>query len=93
LLRLAVEAGLDADIVGATLATDDYAREVRQDEAEAQELGIEGVPFFVLGGRYAISGAQPADLILQALHRTWDELPANPIRLEGGTVCGPDGCD
>jgi predicted DsbA family dithiol-disulfide isomerase len=93
LLRLAVEAGLDADAVGATLATDDYAREVRQDEAEANEIGVEGVPFFVLGGRYAISGAQPAELILQALHRTWDELPAAPIRLEEGTVCGPDGCD
>jgi len=93
LLRLAVEAGLDADTVRATLGTDDYAREVRQDEAEANEIGVEGVPFFVLGGRYAISGAQPAELILQALHRTWDELPAGPIRLEEGTVCGPDGCD
>jgi len=52
---------------------------VRADERAARELGITGVPFFVLGGRYAISGAQPADALAGALRRAWDEVgPAAP---------------
>ncbi len=93
LLRLGAEAGLDPDEVRATLATDDYARDVREDEAEAQEIGIQGVPFFVIGGRYVISGAQPADFILQALHHAWSEVEAKPIAFGEGDARGPDGCE
>jgi predicted DsbA family dithiol-disulfide isomerase len=89
--RLAVDAGLDEGRVSAILASDDYAREVRTDEAEAQRLGIHGVPFFVVGGRYALSGAQPAELIGQALRQAWSELAA-PVELGEGAACGPGGC-
>jgi predicted DsbA family dithiol-disulfide isomerase len=89
--RLAVDAGLDAERVNAILASDDYAREVRTDEAEANRLGIHGVPFFVIGGRYAVSGAQPAELIGRALQQAWDEQAA-PVELGEGAACGPDGC-
>jgi predicted DsbA family dithiol-disulfide isomerase len=89
--RLAVEAGLDEGRVSALLASDENAREVRTDEAEANRLGIHGVPFFVIGGRYAISGAQPAELIGRALQQAWSELAA-PIELAEGAACGPDGC-
>ncbi len=92
LLRLAVEVGLDADEVRAVLAGDAYAREVRADEAEAQANDISGVPFFVIG-RYGISGAQPADVLLQVLTRAWDELAVTaPVALVDGAACGPDGC-
>ena len=40
----------------------------------AHRIGIQGVPFFVLGRRFGVSGAQPAELLLQALERTWEEL-------------------
>jgi predicted DsbA family dithiol-disulfide isomerase len=93
LLRLGAEAGLDSDRLRATLANDDYAREVRQDEAEAHELGIDGVPFFVLGGRYAISGAQPAELLLQGIEQAWHDIETKPVVLGEGAVCGPEGCD
>lgn len=89
--RLAVDAGLDADRVSAILATDAYAREVRTDEAEAQRLGIHGVPFFVIGGRYAISGAQPAEILERAFQQAWSEL-ASPVEIGEGAACGPDGC-
>jgi predicted DsbA family dithiol-disulfide isomerase len=89
--RLAVDAGLDADRVSAILASDEYAREVRADEAEAQKLGIHGVPFFVVGGRYALSGAQPAELMGKALEQAWAELAA-PVAFAEGAACGPDGC-
>lgn len=93
LVRLGAEAGLDAAEVRAVLAGDRYAREVRADETQARELGITGVPFFVLAGRYALSGAQPSDTILRGLERAYAELPAaRPIPLAEGAVCGPDGC-
>jgi predicted DsbA family dithiol-disulfide isomerase len=89
--RLAVDAGLDTDRVSAILSSDEYASEVRTDEAEAQRLGIHGVPFFVLGGRYALSGAQPVELIERALEQAWAELEA-PVEFAEGAACGPDGC-
>src|SRR5690606_1491216 len=98
LVEMAVSEGLDEDEVRAALATDSFAREVRGDERMAAELAITGVPFFVIEQRYAISGAQPADLILEALERAAAELGGPLEELassEGdseGEVCGPDGC-
>jgi predicted DsbA family dithiol-disulfide isomerase len=76
LVELAAEAGVDPDRARAALASESFAAEVRDDEREARELGITGVPFFVLHRRYAVSGAQPADLMLQALERAWAETVA-----------------
>jgi predicted DsbA family dithiol-disulfide isomerase len=92
LVRLAAEAGLDPEEVRAMLASDRYSHDVRADEEEASELGIEGVPFFVLDRRYAVSGAQPADLLLQALTQAWSEIDSKPVAFGAGAVCGPDGC-
>ena len=69
LRRLAVEAGLVEDEVRELLAGDRLADAVRADEETAARLGIRGVPFFVLGRRYGLSGAQPAEIILQALQQ------------------------
>jgi predicted DsbA family dithiol-disulfide isomerase len=91
LVRLATEAGLDAGEAREVLDSDRYAREVRADEAEASAHGIRGVPFFVLG-RYGVSGAQPAELLLQALTRAWEEQQAAPEVLAEGAACGPEGC-
>ncbi len=92
LIRLAAEAGLDAEEVRATLASDAYTREVRADEDEARQLGINGVPFFVLANKLAVSGAQPAELLLRALNQAWKEVAAKPEVFAEGAVCGPDGC-
>ena len=69
LLRLATEVGLPSDEVSQVLATDRFAADVRHDIAEARELGINGVPFFVIDRRYAVSGAQPAELLRSALEQ------------------------
>lgn len=93
LRALATEVGLAEDLVAGVLATDQYAHEVRVDEERAYALGIHGVPFFVIANRYAIEGAQPAELILSALDRAWSELPQRPEVIgSAGEVCGPDGC-
>jgi predicted DsbA family dithiol-disulfide isomerase len=73
LVRLAGEVGIPPDEARATLDGAAYTDEVRADEREAGALGITGVPFFVFDRRYAVSGAQSADLLLEALRTTWKE--------------------
>ncbi|MBO0706228.1 MAG: DsbA family oxidoreductase, partial [Candidatus Dormibacteraeota bacterium] len=67
LVRLAGEAGIAPDEVRTALDGDAFAEAVRADEREAGTLGISGVPFFVFERKYAVSGAQSADLLLEAL--------------------------
>ena len=74
--RMAVDAGLPADEVREVLHGDRYADAVHADETAAAQGGIRGVPFFVLGRKYGLSGAQPADVIVQALTQTWNEQAA-----------------
>ncbi len=84
LVALGAEAGLDPEEARRALEGDAHAAEVRADEHAARELGITGVPFFVLGGRYSVSGAQPAETFAGALERAWSETA-------GGAVAGPRG--
>lgn len=94
LVALAREAGLDDQEVRDVLDGERYASEVRRDEALARGLGITGVPFFVLAGRLAVSGAQPADVMLGALDKAWSELHRPELEtFAEGAACGPDGCD
>jgi len=66
LIELAAEIGLDAR---EALEGEEYADAVREDEELARRIGIQGVPFFVLDRRYGVSGAQPAELLVQALEK------------------------
>ncbi|WP_437726260.1 DsbA family oxidoreductase [Sorangium sp. So ce861] len=93
LARLAGEVGLDPAEVREALAGDAFAAEVRADEAEARAIGVTGVPFFAFGGRYGVSGAQPAEALLGVLQRAWDEAAGEPDpAFAEGAACGPDGC-
>jgi len=69
LARLAGEVGVDAEPV---LAGDGYADAVLADVELAARIGIRGVPYFVLDRRFGVSGAQPAELLLQALEKAWE---------------------
>ncbi|MDQ3370962.1 MAG: DsbA family oxidoreductase [Myxococcota bacterium] len=91
LVKLAHDAGLDEPEAAEVLATDRYAAEVRADEAQAREYGISGVPFFVIGGRLGVSGAQPTDVLAAAIAQGWQELGKLAPFAEGA-ACGPDGC-
>jgi predicted DsbA family dithiol-disulfide isomerase len=75
LVELAGEVGIDAERAGATLDSDEYAEDVRADEREATELGITGVPFFVINRRYGVSGAQSPEVMLEALAVGWKDAP------------------
>jgi predicted DsbA family dithiol-disulfide isomerase len=85
LARLAVEIGLDKEDVVATLESDSFAVEVRNDEKRASSLGVTGVPFFVIDAAYGVSGAQPADVLVGALETAW--VASHPITMvEGATT-------
>ncbi len=97
LARLGAEAGLEAGEIARALADQEYAAAVRADEEEAAELGIGGVPFFVLDRRYGVSGAQPPEQLLAALDRAWEAAHPGmtvltPRSGDAGDACGPDGC-
>jgi predicted DsbA family dithiol-disulfide isomerase len=87
---LADEVGLPADETRAVLASDRFRDAVRADEDAARDVGIQGVPFFVVGDRYAVSGAQLPEVLLGALERAWGEGPG--AASSSGSACGPDGC-
>jgi predicted DsbA family dithiol-disulfide isomerase len=95
LLRLASEVGLDPRECADVLAGDRYAEDVRADEREAVELGVTGVPFFVVDGKFGIPGAQDADTIVSVLNRAWTR--AHPLEVavttpSEGAICEGDSC-
>ncbi len=73
LADIASEAGLSRADAVAHLATDEGRAAVTASQGEAERLGVTGVPFFVLGGKYALSGAQPVSVFAQALEQTAQE--------------------
>jgi len=73
LLRIAEEAGISRVRAKAVLDSDEFADDVRMDIAEAQQIGVKGVPFFVIDRKYAISGAQPAEAFANALRQAAEE--------------------
>lgn len=98
LKEIGVAAGLPADEVDAVLASDRYADAVREDIEKARSMGISGVPFFVLDGKYGISGAQPAEVFEQAMTQVWEEIGGTTLQMMApasadGAVCGPEGCN
>lgn len=69
LADLAAEVGLDREEVVRSLQADEHAESVRVDMQQARQYGISGVPFFVIDGRYGVSGAQPPEVFTQVLER------------------------
>jgi len=84
LAELAGEAGLDAAGTRRFLAGDEKRGDVTASQSAAARLGVSGVPFFVFGGVYAVSGAQPEEVLLEALDRAAGD---------GGFPGAPDSSD
>ncbi|MDN5765804.1 MAG: DsbA family oxidoreductase [Humibacillus sp.] len=91
LTDVAAEVGLDRAEVEAMLESDDYGNHVRSDEATATMLGITGVPFFVFDRKYGVSGAQPVEVLAQALETAWSTRHERPEPVAASAGCG-GGC-
>lgn len=79
LLQIGKEAGLPENELKEMLKGDLYSDNVRMDEANARELGISGVPFFLFNGKLAVTGAQPPETFLMALHKAWDQMKGKEL--------------
>lgn len=73
LADLAAEVGLDRADVVRSLSAEEHLPAVQADLRQAQEFGIQGVPFYVLDGKYAISGAQEPATFERALKQVQSE--------------------
>ncbi len=73
LVRLAAEVGIPEADARRVVESDAYTNDVNADIDELRSLGGNGVPFFVIDRRYGVSGAQPAELFLNALETAYQE--------------------
>jgi predicted DsbA family dithiol-disulfide isomerase len=71
LLRLANEAGLDTVGLNEVLENNEYAAQVDEDIAEASQLGIHSVPYFVFNRKLAVNGAQESTVFLETLRKSF----------------------
>lgn len=78
LIELAKEIGFDEAEVKEALEEERFAAETLVDMQEAQQIGVRGVPFFVINDRYAISGAQSNDVFVQAIEKVAAEENLKP---------------
>ena len=69
LVKIAVECGDEAEAVAAYLDSSEDSIVVLEQARRAQKAGISGVPFFIFNGKQALSGAQPAQEILQNIRQ------------------------
>ena len=89
LTKIGTECGLDEKEITEMLVSSNYEDEVRLDEREAARYGIHGVPYFVINGKLAISGAEATDTLMIALAKAAKE---ETVGSAPGMTCGPDGC-
>lgn len=92
LAAAAAAGGIAAARVEALLASDEGLAEVRAGLGQAQALGIQSVPTFVINGRYAVQGAQPPEVFAQVLEKVAVELAPAPVAGNDEPACGADGC-
>ena len=95
LISLGQSIGLDAQEISNAITSEAFAAKVENDIQEAQQLGIQGVPFFVFNRKYGVSGAQPTEAFLQTLEKSFNEFrkdnPVIQLEITDGPVCTPDG--
>lgn len=94
LADVATRAGLDRDEVTRFLASSEGVAQVADEEAEGRDLGIDGVPFFVVNQTYGISGAQPPEYLAAAFREILqrERQASDPVAagIATGAACSPD---
>jgi len=95
LTEAAVAAGLEQEPVKNFLDNSDlYTEDVKQKMQQNAEMGITGVPFFIVGNKYAVSGAQTEDVFLDIFKRLGVDVNKK-VKIEGnanaGEACARDG--
>jgi predicted DsbA family dithiol-disulfide isomerase len=76
LVQAAADVGLDAPQVRKDLASDKDIVQIEQEVQMAKDAGIQGVPMFIFGGKFAVSGAQSPEYLAQAIARAAEDAEA-----------------
>ncbi|MEN2282059.1 DsbA family oxidoreductase [Algoriphagus sp. SE2] len=82
LLNIGLEIGLEESQIKEILNSDKFENEVERDIYESRQLGVQGVPFFVLDRKFGISGAQPDEVFDQTIEKAWNEYKKENPELE-----------
>ena len=69
LVALAADAGMDAEETRAYLESDEDVERIRQEDTMARQMGVQGVPCFIINRQYAVSGAQDPEVFLKAFEQ------------------------
>ncbi len=97
LIEIGKSISLTEEEIKAALQSDDLKFAVSQDMTQAKQMGISGVPFFVINDKYGVSGAQPTTVFTEVLEKSWKEFSDGDKGLKilhGGESCDTDGnCD
>lgn len=73
LVEIGISAGLAEQEVRNALTSEELSYAVKQDEMQAQQIGIRGVPFFVFNNKHGVSGAQATETFREVLEKVWEE--------------------
>jgi protein disulfide-isomerase len=94
LTEIGTSIGLSNADVQEAFTNDVYAYRVKQDIHEADSIRVSGVPFFVFDRKYAVSGAQPVEVFLSTLSKSFAEWrknnPVSALEVSNGPACSPD---
>lgn len=100
LLTIAEALGLDAAEAKNVLESNAFEEEVRYDVYESQQLGVRGVPFFVMDRKYALSGAQPVEAFKEAITQSFNEWKSaktntslKNLATDSDKTCDENGCE
>ncbi|SFI58226.1 Predicted dithiol-disulfide isomerase, DsbA family [Kaistella treverensis] len=97
LIEIGKSLSFTEDEIKAALSSDEFGHAVAQDMMQARQMGISGVPFFVINDKYGVSGAQPTPVFAEVLEKSWQEFAEGDNGLKiihEGESCDTDGnCD
>ena len=95
LLQLVAELGLDSSSAADVLNSSKFSDEVKTQIAESKQIGVQGVPFFVVNRKYGISGAQSEDYFYGALEQIWNEQHGSNVfgDDDDSAACTDEGCN
>ncbi|MFL5728481.1 MAG: DsbA family oxidoreductase [Cytophagaceae bacterium] len=85
ILKVAAKAGLDEKRIKALLESEEGKEEVIAEQTRNRQLGVSGVPFYIINDKYGVSGAQPTSLFMQAFKDIGKEISTD------GEACDVDG--
>src|SRR5699024_5325686 len=99
LIQLATGIGLTPSKVEQILQTDRYEAKVKCDQMEAEQIGIQSVPFYVFDEQYAVKGIQPSEVLVDVLEQVWEGISEDRKRAfkhtpkNKTTYCSGESCN